>query len=143
MDTQSHGLNISWIPASGFQLRKAGVQFDAVRIGGEDGRRVAELMEAITGGDPGPIVAESKGARALYFLVPPGSTAFRAWPDGVSVLNAGPDKVSYVPVCALGGGTWPLAWWCPPTEEGRFVHVKLLAGVAEALLSPASRPSLE
>jgi hypothetical protein len=143
VDTQSHELNISWIPASGFQLRKAGVQFDAVRIEGEGGLRVAALLEAITGGDPGPIVAELKGVRAVYFLVRAGSTGYRAWPAGVTVLNSGPNKVSYIPVPALNGGTWPLAWWCPPTEPDRFVHLRLLVGVADALLSPVNERSPE
>ncbi|MEU8886993.1 hypothetical protein [Streptomyces sp. NPDC048442] len=134
MDTQSRELNIGWIPASGFQLRKAGVQFDAVRIEGEEGRRVAETLEAMTGGDPGPIVVESKGVRAVYFLVPAGSTSFRPWPRGVTTFNSGPGKVSYVPVPALSGETWPVAWWRPPIGEDRFVHPVLLKCVAEGVL---------
>lgn len=34
-------LNLEWIPASGIQLRKAGVQFDAVRVDGAEGRQLA------------------------------------------------------------------------------------------------------
>ena len=135
MDTQSHELNIDWIPESGFQLRKAGVQFDAVRMEGEKGRRVAATLESMTGGDPGPIVVETKGVRAVYFLVPAGSTSFRSWPRGVTALNSGPHKVSYVPIPALTGMTWPLGWWCPPTGPDRFVHVMLLKSVAEGVLT--------
>ncbi|MCX5207275.1 hypothetical protein OG897_38460 [Streptomyces sp. NBC_00237] len=146
MDTQTHEVNIDWIPDSGVQLRKAGVQFDAVRIEGDAGRRVAELLEELTGGDPGPIVAEVRGVRSVYFLVGAGSTAYRAWPDGVTVLNSGPNKVSFIPVPALNGGTWPLEWWCPPSSAGRRVHLGLLAGAADAVLgrtSEESGPSLE
>ncbi|MFJ2743638.1 hypothetical protein ACIO3O_28760 [Streptomyces sp. NPDC087440] len=141
MDTQTREVNIDWIPASGFQLRKAGVQFDAVRIEGSAGRRVAEMLEEMTGGDPGPIVAEVKGVRAVYFLVRAGSTGYRAWPRGVTVLNSGPNRVSYVPVPALTGGTWPLTWWCPPSSAGRRVHSGLLAGVADAVLVAESAES--
>lgn len=127
-------LNLQWVPASGFQLRKAGVQFDAVRVDGDDGRKLASLMEAITGGEPGPIVTEANGRRGVYFLVPAGSTARKAWPPHMTRLNAAPGYVSYVPVPALSGRTWPLAWYFPPTEPGRFVHTLLLLNVADALL---------
>lgn len=146
MDTRNREVNIGWTPNSGFQLRKAGVQFDAVRIEGDPGRRVAKMLEELTGGDPGPIVVEARGVRAVYFLVRAGSTGYRAWPRGVTVLNSGPNKVSYVPVPALTGATWPLAWWCPPSAPGRRVHLGLLAGAAEAVLagtSPESDASLE
>ncbi|CAM5592204.1 hypothetical protein SCYAM73S_08533 [Streptomyces cyaneofuscatus] len=62
--------NIGWVPDSGFQLRKAGVQFDAVRVDGETGRRLADLMEELVGGEPGPVVTEANGRRGVYFLVP-------------------------------------------------------------------------
>ncbi|GFN05032.1 hypothetical protein Smic_35880 [Streptomyces microflavus] len=44
--------NIEWLPVSGFQLRKAGVQFDAVRVDGDAGRRLADLMEELVGESP-------------------------------------------------------------------------------------------
>ncbi|MFE6664351.1 hypothetical protein ACFVFH_12455 [Streptomyces sp. NPDC057697] len=127
-------MNLEWIPYSGFQLRKAGVHFDALRVDGEDGRRLALLMEAITGGEPGPVVAEANGRRAVYFFVPVGSTLGKAWPAGVTRLNTTANKVSYVPVPALCGRTWPLAWYFPPTRPGRFVHALLLLNAASALL---------
>ncbi|MFF4229070.1 hypothetical protein [Streptomyces sp. NPDC001820] len=135
MDTQSREVNLDWIPASGFQLRKAGVQFDAVRVDDEDGRRLADLLEAMTGGDPGPVVIEAYGRRSVYFLVPAGSTSHRAWPRGVTRLNSGPGHVSYIPVPALRGRTWPLSWRFPPTEADRFVHPLILLKAASALLS--------
>lgn len=79
MNAPKSELNLEWIPYSGFQLRKVGVQFDAVRVDGEEGRRLALLMEAIAGGEPGPVVAEANGRRAVYFLVPDGSTEGRPW----------------------------------------------------------------
>ncbi|MFF6907181.1 hypothetical protein ACFY9Q_14690 [Streptomyces sp. NPDC012389] len=126
--------NIEWVPDSGFQLRKAGVQFDAVRVDGEIGRRLADLMEELVGGEPGPVVTEANGRRGVYFFVPPGSTAHRCWPREVTILNSTRNRVSYVPVPALGGGTWPLSWRYPPTAPGRFVHTLILINAAESLL---------
>jgi hypothetical protein len=65
--------------------------------------------------------------------VPVGSTSHRAWPDGVTRLTAGPGHISYIPVPALGGWTWPLRWRYRPTGDGRLVHTLLLHG---ALNSP-------
>lgn len=131
MNAESHQVNLvpeplPWLPASGFQLRKAGVQFDAVRVEGERGRAVADALAKMTGGDPGPVVEEANGNRYVYFLVDVGSTAFRAWPDGVAQLTARPDHVAYIPVPALGGYTWPLSWRYRPTVDGHFVHALLL-----------------
>ncbi|MEU3204028.1 hypothetical protein ABZ702_09070 [Streptomyces cyaneofuscatus] len=126
--------NIGWVPESGFQLRKAGVQFDAVRVDGETGRRLADLMEELVGGEPGPVVTEANGRRGVYFLVPPGSTAHRCWPREVTILNSTRNRVSYVPVPALGGRTWPLSWRYPPTGPGRFVHTLILINAVESLL---------
>ncbi|MBT2426816.1 hypothetical protein J7F02_14315 [Streptomyces sp. ISL-112] len=128
--------DIEWVPDSGFQLRKAGVQFDAVRVDGETGRRLADLMEELVGGEPGPVVTEANGRRGVYFLVPPGSTAHRCWPREVTILNSTRNRVSYVPVPALEGRTWPLSWRYPPTGPGRFVHTLILINAAESLLYP-------
>ncbi|MBT2379126.1 hypothetical protein AMK21_05260 [Streptomyces sp. CB00316] len=128
--------DIEWVPDSGFQLRKAGVQFDAVRVDGETGRRLADLMEELVGGEPGPVVTEANGRRGVYFLVPPGSTAHRCWPREVTILNSTRSRVSYVPVPALEGRTWPLSWRYPPTGPGRFVHTLILINAAESLLYP-------
>ncbi|MFF2718248.1 hypothetical protein [Streptomyces sp. NPDC058011] len=126
--------NIGWVPDSGFQLRKAGVQFDAVRVDGEAGRRLADLMEELVGGEPGPVVTEANGRRGVYFFVPPGSTAHRCWPREVTILNSTRNRVSYVPVPALEGRTWPLSWRYPPTAPGRFVHTLILINAVESLL---------
>ncbi|WP_237326657.1 hypothetical protein [Streptomyces sp. CBMAI 2042] len=126
--------NIGWVPESGFQLRKAGVQFDAVRVDGEMGRRLADLMEELVGGEPGPVVTEANGRRGVYFFVPPGSTAHRCWPREVTILNSTRNRVSYVPVPALEGRTWPLSWRYPPTGPGRFVHTLILINAVESLL---------
>ncbi|MDT9693029.1 hypothetical protein Q5762_32845 [Streptomyces sp. P9(2023)] len=124
-----------WIPHSGFQLRKAGVQFDAVRVDGEDGRRLADRLELLTGGDPGPVVIEANGRRGVYFLVPPGTTAHRSWPRGAVRFTSGPAHVGYVPVPALTGRTWPLSWRFPPTEPDRFVHTLLLRSACTEVLT--------
>ncbi|MEV7238013.1 hypothetical protein AB0N06_29935 [Streptomyces sp. NPDC051020] len=39
-----------------------------------------------------------------------------------------------VPVPALTGRTWPLAWRFPPTAPGRFVRTLLLLNAAGAVL---------
>ncbi|MER5561114.1 MULTISPECIES: hypothetical protein [Streptomyces] len=129
MNTEIDNVNLDWIPLSGIRLGKAGVQFDAVRIDGDAGRCVADVMEELTGGDPGPIVADALGCRAVYFLVPPRSTSHRSWPAVAIPFNSGPNRVSYVPVPALSGHTWPLSWRCPPSGPDRFVHTPLLCAV--------------
>jgi hypothetical protein len=123
MNTQSE---LTWLPESGVQLRKAGVQFDAIRVDGEEGRDVADWLARMTGGDPGPIVETATGRRGVYFLVPVGSTSHRAWPDNVTRFTAGPSRVSYIPVPALDGLTWPLSWRYRPTTPDRLVHTRLL-----------------
>jgi hypothetical protein len=110
------------------------VQFDAVRVDGDDGRRLADLMGELAGGEPGPVVSESNGRRGVYFLVPAGSTAGRPWPRGATTFNAATGRISYVPVPALGGDTWPLMWRYPPTCAGRFVHTSILCNAAYTLL---------
>ncbi|MBG0853599.1 hypothetical protein I2W78_17535 [Streptomyces spinoverrucosus] len=115
-----------WIPAVGIQLRKAGVQFDAVRVDGDRGRALADRLAGLTGGDPGPVVEEANGLRGVYFLVPVGSTSHRSWPDGVTRLTAGRQHISYIPVPALHGPTWPLSWRYRPTAYDRLVHPLLL-----------------
>ncbi|MEU8541172.1 hypothetical protein AB0C52_14495 [Streptomyces sp. NPDC048717] len=124
-----------WVPPSGFQLRKAGIHFDAVRVDGDDGRRLLTWMAGLTGDDPGPVVIEESGRRGVYFLVAPGSTAHRLWPPGVTPFNRTPGHVSYVPVPALTGDTWPLTWGFPPTAPGRFVHTLLLRSAAAEMFS--------
>ncbi|MET9362285.1 hypothetical protein ABZX93_15370 [Streptomyces sp. NPDC006632] len=133
MDAQIDEVNLDWIPLAGFQLRKAGVQFDAVRINGAVGRCVADAMEELTGGDPGPIVVDTHGWRPVYFLVPARSTSHRAWPAVATPFNAGRGRVSYVPVPALAGHTWPLSWRCPPSGPDRFVHTPLLNSLVHQL----------
>jgi hypothetical protein len=78
--------------------------------------------EAITGGEPGPVVAEANGRRAVYFLVPAGSAESRPWPAGATALNAAAGLISYVPVPALSGRTRPPARDFPPTAPDRLVH---------------------
>jgi hypothetical protein len=143
MNTQSDGVNLheprlapempSWVPVTGIQLRKAGVQFDAVRVDGDEGRALADRLARMTGGDPGPVVEEASGNRAVYFLVPAGSTAHRAWPSGVTRLTAGPHHVSNIPVPALDGTTWPLSWRYRPTAPDRLVHTLLLRTALHSL----------
>ncbi|WP_282704039.1 hypothetical protein [Streptomyces sp. CC219B] len=123
MHTQS---DLNWIPRTGIELRKAGVQFDAVRIDGDEGRSVADRLARMTGGDPGPVVETATGCRGVYFLVPVGSVAHRPWPPGVTRLTAGPRHVSYIPVPALNSHTWPLSWRYRPTAPDRQVHTLLL-----------------
>lgn len=130
MNTQC---DLGWIPRAGIQLRKAGVQFDAIRVDGDHGRALADHLARITGGAPGPIVEEANGRRAVYFLVPVGSTSHRTWPAGVTRLTAGPGRISYIPIPALNGPTWPLTWRYRPTSGDRFVHALLLRA---ALHSP-------
>ncbi|WP_043259672.1 hypothetical protein [Streptomyces hokutonensis] len=104
MDTQG---DLKWSPATGIQLRKAGVQFDAVQVDGDEGRGPADRLARMTGGTPGPVVVEeATDNRPVYFLVP-----------------------------ALNGQTWRLTWRCRPTTPDHLVHILLLrsGGVVRAL----------
>lgn len=123
MNTQS---DLEWIPRTGIQLRKAGVQFDAVRVDGDHGRALADRLARMTGGAPGPIVEEANGRRAVYFLVPVGSASHCSWPEGVTRLTATANRISYIPVPALDGLTWPLTWRYRPTAGDHLVHARLL-----------------
>ncbi|WP_327695797.1 hypothetical protein [Streptomyces sp. NBC_00459] len=115
-----------WIPPTGIQLRKAGVQFDAVRVDGDEGRAAADRLARMTGGAPGPVVEEANGSRAVYFLVPVGATTRRVWPPGVTCLASGPCRIAFIPVPALNGQTWPLTWRYRPTGRDHLVHALLL-----------------
>ncbi|MFI2371969.1 hypothetical protein [Streptomyces sp. NPDC018833] len=133
VDTQSREVNLDWIPVSGFHLRKAGVQFDAVRVIGDTGRRLVELMDHMTGGEPGPVIVDVSGRRCAYFLLPAGSTVRRSWPRGALCYNSARGYDSYVPIPALAGRTWPVLWRCPPVAADRFVHPVLLRSAAITL----------
>ncbi|MFI1360322.1 hypothetical protein ACH4TV_43100 [Streptomyces sp. NPDC020898] len=136
MNTESDEVNLDeppltpeipdWIPPTGIQLRKAGVQFDAVRVDGDEGRLVADRLARMTGGAPGPVVEEANGSRAVYFLVRVGATSDRIWPPGVTCLASGPSRVAFIPVPSLNGLTWPLTWRYRPTARDHFVHALLL-----------------
>ncbi|MCY0945937.1 hypothetical protein [Streptomyces antarcticus] len=144
MNTESDAPNSptpDWIPAAGIGMRKAGVLFDAVRVDGDPGRSLADLLVTLTGGDPGPIVTQCNGRRPTYFLIPVGGAAYRMWPEGFTRLTSGPLRSSYVPVPALDG-CWPLAWRCPPRAGGRLVHALLLhraAGLYQASCEISSK----
>ena len=137
MNTESDATGIGaphWIPAAGIAMRKAGVQFDALRVDGDTGRNLADLLVTLTGGDPGPIVVQANGRRPVYFLIPVGGTAYQMWPPGFTRLTSGPLRTSFVPVPERDG-CWPLAWRCPPTGGDRLVHALLLhraAGLYQA-----------
>jgi hypothetical protein len=116
------------------------VQFDAVRVDDSDGRALADRLDRLTGGEPGPIVLEANGRRGVYFLCPPGSTAGRAWPREATCFHAASGSVSYVPVPALGGPTWPLSWRCSPLDARGFVHPLLLCATAAAMFDRGDHP---
>lgn len=137
MNTESDGVNSrtpGWIPAAGIAMRKAGVQFDAVRVDGDTGRDLADLLGTLTGGDPGPVIAQANGRRPVYFLIPVGGAAYRIWPPGFTRLTSGPLRTTYAPV-PEADGCWPLAWRYPPGNGDRLVHALLLhraAGLYQA-----------
>ncbi|MBD3934117.1 hypothetical protein IF129_21470 [Streptomyces chumphonensis] len=137
MNREMRDPNVPWVPLLGVQLRLAGVYFDAVRVRGPQGRHIALRFAELTGGDPGPVILERDGERAVYFLIAPGSEARRRWPAGAELLTSGgtsrDPRSSYVGVPALAGGTWPLSWHTPPSPDGRMVHTALLHAVLWAV----------
>ncbi|MFD8980099.1 hypothetical protein [Streptomyces sp. NPDC059564] len=144
MNTESDAANSpapSWVPDSGVGIRKAGVLFDALRVDGDMGLDLADMLVVLTGGDPGPILVQSNGRRPVYFLVPVGAARFKVWPPGITRLGSGPSRTTYLPVPALEGA-WPLSWRCPPSGEDRFVHALLLhraAGLYQASCAISSQ----
>lgn len=117
-----------WIPLSGHQLRVTGVHFDAVRIEGARGERVAgRLIEAAGGGDAGPIVCEATGYRWMYFLLAPGEVRRHDWPLGVQQFGGKSTlSLTYIGIPALDGNTWPLRWYSEPTPEVPYVDAESL-----------------
>lgn len=122
-----------WVPASGHQLRVTGVYFDAVRIEGVRGERVAARLIDAADGDAGPIVCEVTGFRWMYFLLAPGEVRRHTWPLGVQQFGGrGVRTVTYIGIPALDGNTWPLRWYSEPTPTAPYVD-------AESLLAAAAR----
>ncbi|WP_210580632.1 hypothetical protein [Streptomyces sp. GESEQ-4] len=120
-----------WIPASGNQLRVAGVHFDVVRIEGGRGEVVATQLIEATDGDAGPIVCEAIGFRWMYFLLAPGEVRKHDWPLGVQQFGGKSTlAITYIGIPALDGNTWPLRWYSEPTATAPFVEAgRLVAGV--------------
>ncbi|MFI8531174.1 hypothetical protein ACIGMX_13085 [Streptomyces aquilus] len=123
---------LEWVPASGHQLCLAGIHFDAVRIEGVRGERVAARLIEATDGDAGPIVCEVLGFRWMYFLLAPGEVRAYSWPLGVQRFGGrGSRTVTYTGIPALDGNTWPLRWYSEPTVTAPFVETGSLRAVLE------------
>lgn len=119
-----------WIPASGHQLRLAGVHFDAVRIEGVRGEVVAERITEAADGDAGPVVCEAAGFRWMYFLLAPGEVRNHSWPLGVQRFGSRGDRaLTYIGIPALDGNTWPLRWYSEPTPTTPYVRAAQLRAV--------------
>ncbi|MER7565389.1 hypothetical protein ABTZ93_20845 [Streptomyces sp. NPDC097941] len=130
-----------WVPASGHQLRLAGVHFDAVRIEGVRGELAAARLIEAADGDAGPVVCEVTGYRWMYFLLAPGEVRRHRWPLGVQRFGErGSRAVTYIGIPALDGNTWPLRWYSEPTPTATYVDAGLLTGVVTDALParPAS-----
>ncbi|MFI6550461.1 hypothetical protein ACIBO9_45200 [Streptomyces prunicolor] len=118
------------IPASGHQLRLTGVHFDAVRIEGVRGERVAARLIEDADGDAGPVVCEAAGFRWMYFLLAPREVRRHNWPLGVQQFGGrGTRSVTYIGIPALDGNTWPLRWSSEPTVTAPFVEAGRLLAV--------------
>nr|WP_229925841.1 hypothetical protein [Streptomyces longispororuber] len=127
-----------WVPVVGHQLRLSGVHFDALRIQGVRGERVAARLIEETDGDAGPVVCEAVGFRWMYFLVAPGAAAAHEWPLGVQRFGAARRRTAaYIGVPALDGETWPLRWYSEPTPTAPHVDA---ARLRAALLGTATEP---
>ncbi|UCM89156.1 hypothetical protein [Streptomyces marincola] len=120
-------------------MSKTGAWFDAVRVAGAEGERAAALLAACCEGEPGPVVGELVGARALYFLLPAGAARAFDWPRGARAHGAhAEDAVTFVGVPALRGDTWPLFWFARPTRKRPFVEARLLHVALGATLTEVS-----
>ncbi|MEU9172095.1 hypothetical protein AB0D34_30595 [Streptomyces sp. NPDC048420] len=124
-----------WVPASGHQLRLAGVHFDAVRIEGVRGELAAARLIEAADGDAGPVVCEVTGYRWMYFLLAPGEVRRHNWPLGVQRFGERRSRaVTYIGIPALDGNTWPLRWYSEPTLTAPHVE----AGLLRKALAPAA-----
>ncbi|ONK12739.1 hypothetical protein [Streptomyces sp. MP131-18] len=118
-----------WIPTAGCALLKTGLWFDAIRVPGTAGDRVAFLLAADCAGEPGPVVGELIGPRRLSFLLPPRSAPRYDWPPiAESHGRYAEDVATFIGIPALAGYTWPLFWFARPTAERPFVDPALLHG---------------
>jgi hypothetical protein len=123
-----------WIPASGHQLHVVGVHFDAVRIEGGRGERVAARLIEATDGDAGPIVSEVVGFRWMYFLLAVGEVRGHSWPLGIQQFGGKASlALTYIGIPALDGNTWPLRWFSEPTPGAPYVDPAALLRVVAAL----------
>ena len=123
---------LEWVPASGHQLRLAGVHFDAVRIEGLRGELAATQLIEAADGDAGPVVCEVTGFRWMYFLLAPGEVRRHRWPLGVQRFGGrGSRSATYIGIPALDGNTWPLRWYSEPTVTAPFVETGRLRAVLE------------
>ncbi|MCX5361958.1 hypothetical protein OG864_24935 [Streptomyces sp. NBC_00124] len=124
---------LEWVPASGHQLRLAGVHFDAVRIEGLRGELAAAQLIEAADGDAGPVVCEVTGFRWMYFLLAPGEVRRHRWPLGVQRFGErGSRTATYIGVPALDGNTWPLRWYSEPSERTPYVDAERLLKVFES-----------
>ncbi|MHC0433643.1 hypothetical protein ACX6XY_26260 [Streptomyces sp. O3] len=130
-----------WVPASGLQLRKTGVHFDAIRVRGVRGEAVVHHLAALTEGNPGPVVREISGGRWTYFLIPPGASRGHDWPPGAKCFGR-TAREQYIGVPAPEGNTYPLSWRCGAPGEGEFVDPALLYMVvlAQLCVAPDQEP---
>ncbi|MFI5808927.1 hypothetical protein [Streptomyces sp. NPDC051561] len=116
-----------WVPDTGHSLAKVGVYFGVIRIPGERGLEVAELLDTQTTRRPGAIIHRTRGEQVVHFLTEPGAGEGLRWPPGVSRLGVSRDD--YVSVPALTGDTDPVAWWSPPRHQSVFVDPTILHAV--------------
>ncbi|MDT0342072.1 hypothetical protein [Streptomyces litchfieldiae] len=116
-----------WVPTRGCTMRKTGLFFDAVRIPGAFGSKVAATLGASNGGEAGPVIGELLGKRWLYFVLPVGTVSEFQWPLEVERYSRmTPNAVSFIGIPALEGDTWPLFWFSRPTADQPYVDPALL-----------------
>jgi hypothetical protein len=129
-----------WVPHHGCSLRKTGASFDAVRVAGALGERVATTLAAEYDGEPGPVIGELIGDRWLYFVLPARTAGDHAWPmTAQRYTRSLTGSAAFIGVPALAGDTWPLYWYARPTPERPFVDpARLHRIVREAFHEGAS-----
>ncbi|MCQ4045787.1 hypothetical protein ACFOSC_27775 [Streptantibioticus rubrisoli] len=113
-------------------LRRAGRDWDAVRLDPTIGPTVYERMRDATHGEAGPVILDPY-AGWHYWLVRPGATTHWDFPGVVCRSTGG-----WVTVVHAARTTGPGPHWLsPPHPDGRLAHAVLLHAVIRSVVGGA------
>ncbi|MFD7455922.1 MULTISPECIES: hypothetical protein [unclassified Streptomyces] len=118
---------------TGIHLLAAGRQWDVLTVPERLGLYAADLLEALPGVAPGPVLLDARGHR-VGFLVPPEPAALWAGHD-VRYVTEGGWIAAPAPHCRWGA----LHWLVPPDGSGTLTPPLLLEYVLDRALRELTR----